>query len=65
MPRENDCPAVKVCESIGNARNYCRKSDDDESVSFSTTAALLSRPEICLASVVLLLDKLIKSPVQV
>jgi len=50
MKRKEDCRAIEVCSKIKNARRLCEKGG-----TFSSRDI-----DVCLVSIILLLDKLIK-----
>ena len=50
MKRKEDCRAIEVCSKINNVRKLCEKGEE-----FSSRDI-----DVCLVSVILLLDKLIE-----
>ena len=50
MKRKEDCHAIEVCKKVGNVRELCEKGGV-----FSTRDI-----DVCMVSVILLLDKLIE-----
>lgn len=51
--RQQDCPALKICSSIGNARENCHKDGVMHPEDLAT--------EKCLVSVIILLGSLVRS----